>query len=191
MTKFADPITSSRLDTKTVPNLSDPTLAEIKHLVKADAATHSLMANYMVRPHYIGMQVPNNQGLAGATHAYAHIACLVPPKVSSCYLQVLATSSTGSVLVTAKTLAGSTVSTTTIDMTGDVEMTGGVPFFETYEQWYVGHLKIAQVYSTPTELGLVASPTWDPAPVHLQFESTSPGIVAFFGCLVQFIYKAV
>jgi len=190
MTKFAAPITSTRLDTKAVPDLSDLTLAEIKHLVKADTAVHSLMANYMVRPQYIGMQVANSHdGGASSGYAYAHAACLVPPKVGTCYLQVLASASSGSVLVRSKTIAGVVIHSVNIEMTGDVELVGGVDAFSTAEEWYRGHLKKAQTYTTPTELGLVTSPSWDPVPVHLEFDTQ--GDVRLFGCLVQFIYKSL
>ena len=162
--------------------MSDPALAEIIHLVNADSSVHSLMSSYMVRSQYIGMQLSTDY----LEHEYNHIACLVPPKVSTCYLQILASGFEGSVIARAYNMAGSSAgASVSISVPGESEVQAEFD----QESFYLGRLAVAQTYSSTTPLVLRSSPTWDAEPIHIRFEEV--GYVQLFGCYVQFIYKTV
>lgn len=180
-----------QLDTKSVPDLADLTLAEIRHLVKADMGVHALMSAYMMRPQYFGMQIGDNNAGASSGYTYNHLLCLVPPMVSECYMQIFASASDATVIVQAYTMAGATVgSSSTFSMVGDIELAGDVSDWDTVEKGYVGYLKNAQTYTSTGPVALRASPTWDPEPVHIRLEQTG-GRCVFYGALVRYVYKNV
>jgi len=180
-----------KLDTKSVPDLADLTLAEIRHLVKADMGVHALMSAYMMRPQYFGMQIGDNNAGASSGYTYNHLLCLVPPMVSECYMQIFASASDATVIVQAYTMAGATVgSSSTFSMVGDIELAGDVSGWDTVEKGYVGYLKNAQTYTSTGPVALRASPTWDPEPVHIRFEKTA-GSCRLYGALVRYVYKNV
>jgi len=182
-----------KLDTKSVPDLADLTLAEIKHLVKADMGVHALMSAYMMRPQYFGMQIGDNNAGASSGYTYNHLLCLVPPMVSECYMQIFASASMtaedAAVVVQAYTMAGATVgSSSQFSMVGEPEFDGDASSWDTVEKAYVGYLKNAQTYTSTGPVALRASPTWDPEPVHIRFEHTE-GRCIFYGALVRYVYK--
>ena len=176
---------TSRLDTKNTPSVTDPALAEIKHLFNADLGIHSLMSEYIVRP----MSYSVFWQFWGDKDYRTFV--LVPPQAVYGFVEVLGSGYNTTITVTSRELDDTQRGSATVHYIQGSEGTDDdtqVTDETTFVQY---HLKKSTWVNSSEPLQFRSFTSWDPHPMAIKFQSTAPAYATVVAFCIHWIYRNV